>query len=393
MSSLKIIVPENSINLGERINKCLNDIKIEEAIKEYGKDYVLANLDLFYEDYLIRMSNKELIRFNNGEGKAVIRESVRNTDLYILSDVSNNSITYKLRGVEHQMGPDEHFMDILRILSAECGHGAKRTLIMPYLYNSRQDRKDSRESLDCAVALKILLEMGINEIVTCDVHNKGVMNAVPTIPFENMYLTDTMLEAWLIRENIKDKEDIICISPDEGAMKRARFFSEVLDDAKIGSFYKYRSQDITDGSAQIREHRFLGNEDDLIGRTALVTDDMIDSGSSILDTAKQLKELGAERVYLMTTFAFFSKGIEKFNEYYECGYFDKVYSTNLVYVSPEIRNQPWFETVDCSHNIANIINELHHGRSIGELIKGRDDVLRKVRKIREERGKTKDEIE
>lgn len=386
MSSLRIIIPENCRKLGERVNECLKKIRMSEAFLQYGEEYVMEHIDYFLDDYIIYMGPKGLVRFNNGEAKAVINESVRDVDLYILSDVSNNSITYKLRGKEHYMSPDEHFMDILRILSAECGHASKRTLIMPYLYSSRQDRKESRESLDCAMALQWLVNMGINEIVTCDVHNKGVMNAIPSVPFENMYLTDVMLEAWLRKENIKDKENIICISPDEGAMKRARFFSEVLDNAKVGSFYKYRSQDITDGSAQIREHRFLGNKSDLIGRTALVTDDMIDSGSSILDTAKQLKELGAEKVYLMTTFAFFSKGIEKFNEYYECGYFDKVYSTNLVYVSPEISRQAWFESVDCSYSIANIINELNHGRSIGELIKGRDDVLKKVREIRGERG-------
>lgn len=371
MKELKIIVPENCKEFGEMVCKHIKDIR--------GGG----------EDYIISVKN---IRFNNGEGKCVIDESIRDKDLYILSDVTNDSVVYKMRGCEHRMGPDEHFMDIVRILSAECGHASKRTLIMPYLYSSRQDRKEARESLDCATSLQWLVSMGVNEIVTCDVHNKGVMNAIPFVPFENMYLTDTMLEAWLTRENILDKEDIICISPDEGAMKRARFFSEVLDNASMGSFYKYRSQQITDGNGQIKEHRFLGDADDLIGRTAIVTDDMIDTGGSILDTAKQLKELGADKVYLMATFAFFSKGIEKFNKYYECGYFDKVYSTNLVYVSSEVKNQPWFELVDCSYNIAYIISELNYGRSIGEVIKGRDDVLRKVRKIREERGKLQSEI-
>ena len=386
MKNLKIIVPENCRDLGERVNQHLKRIRIREAIEQYGEEYVMEHIDYFNDDYLIRMSNHELVRFNNGEAKAILRESVRDTDLYILSDVSNNSIVYKLRGQEHNMSPDEHFMDIIRILSAECGHASKRTLIMPYLYSSRQDRKESRESLDCAMSLHWLVNMGVDEIVTCDVHNKGVMNAVHTTPFENVYLTDTMLETWLKNEHFEDKEDIICISPDEGAMKRARFFSEVLDGARMGAFYKYRSQNITDGSAKIREHRFLGNPNDLIGRVAIVTDDMIDSGGSILDTAKQLKQLGADKVYLMTTFAFFSKGIEKFQEYYELEYFDKVYSTNLVYVSDEVKSQPWFCLVDCSDKIANIINELNHGRSIGQLIKGRDDVLRKVRKIRERKN-------
>ena len=171
------------------------------------------------------------------------------------------------------------------------------------------------------MALQWLVNRGVNEIVTCDVHNKGVMNAVCDVPFENMYLTDTMLENLIIKEEIYDFDNIICISPDEGAMKRARFFSEVLDNASMGAFYKYRSQQISDGNATIKEHRFLGNQDDLIGKIAIVTDDMIDTGGSILDTAKQLKELGVDKVYLMSTFAFFSKGIEKFNDYYECGYF------------------------------------------------------------------------
>ena len=365
MKELKIIVPDNFKEFGERVNAHINKMR---------------NTDCSY------IISADLLRFNNGEGKCVISESIRDKDLYILTDVSNYGVTYKFRGKEHRMAPDEHFMDILRILSAECGHANKRTLIMPYLYGSRQDRKEARESLDCAMALQWLVNMGVNEIVTCDVHNKGVMNAVPTTAFENMYLTDVMLEAWLMKENIYDFENIICISPDEGAMKRARFFSEVLDDAKVGSFYKFRSQNISDGNAKIREHRFLGNQDDLYGKIAVVTDDMIDTGGSILDTARQLKELGVAKVYLMVTFAFFSRGIDKFNKYYECGYFDKVYATNLAYVPKEIQDMPWFESVDCSYSIANIINELNMGRSIGETIKGRDAVLTKVRQIRRERG-------
>ena len=364
MSSLKIVVPENCREFGEKVSEHLR------TMRESNDNYII------YSDN---------IRFNNGEGKCIIPESVRDKDIYILSDVSNSSITYNLRGSKHNMGPDEHFMDILRILSAECGHASKRTLVMPYLYGSRQDRREIRESLDCAMALQMLVNMGIDEIVTCDIHNKGVMNAVPTTPFENMYLTDTMLTDLILKEQIFNYENIICISPDEGAMKRARFFSEVLDDAMMASFYKYRSQKILDGNGQIREHRFLGDADDLIGKIAIVTDDMIDTGGSILDTAKQLKELGVYKVYLMATFAFFSRGIEKFNKYYEAGYIERVYATNLVHVDDEIKKQPWFEMVDCSENIARVINELNYGRSIGDVIQGRDDVLKKVRSIRNSR--------
>lgn len=375
MSELRIIVPDNCRELGEKVNHYIREIR--------GTN----------EDYIIYMDKHGLIRFNNGEGKCVLPVSVRNTDLYILTDVSNRDISYNLCGEKHKMAPDEHFMDVLRILSAECGHASKRTLIMPYLYSSRQDRKESRESLDCAVALQLLVNMGIDEIVTCDVHNKGVMNAVPKAPFENVYLTDVMLTDLILTEEIFDYENIICIAPDEGAMKRARFFSEVIDNATMAAFYKYRDQKITNGNGKVREHRFLGDADDLIGKIAIVTDDMIDTGGSILDTAKQLKELGASEVYLVSTFAFFSKGIDKFNSYYESGYFDKVYTTNLAYVPEEAKKQPWFKSVDCSRSIAHIINELNYGRSIGEVIKGRDAVLKRVRQIREERGKKKNETE
>lgn len=369
MKDLKIIVPENCRELGEKVLDHLNELRGTNS------------------NYVKFLDKDGLVRFNNGEGKCVLNESLRNKDLYILTDVSNRSIKYNLCGSPHSIGPDEHFMDVLRILSAECGHAAKRTLIMPYLYGSRQDRKEHRESLDCAMSLQLLVNMGVDEIVTYDVHNKGVMNAIPKTPFENVYLTDTILTDLILSEGIFDYDNIICISPDEGAMKRARFFSEVIDDAKMAAFYKFRDQKVSDGNAKIREHKFLGDPDDLVGRIAIVTDDMIDTGGSILDTARQLKELGVSKVYLVTTFAFFSKGIDKFNDYYESGYFDRVYSTNLAYVPEEAKNSPWFKSIDCSKNIAIIINELNHERSIGEVIKGRDAVLKRVREIREERGK------
>lgn len=365
MSSLKIIVPENFREFGNRVD--------EHLMKMRGTD----------ESFIVPTS---LVRFNNGEGKAVIKESIRAKDLYILVDVSNYDISYKLYRRDHYMSPDEHFQDIKRILSAECGHAAKRTLIMPYLYESRQDKKDTRESLDCAVALRELENLKVDEIVTCDVHNKGIMNAVPITAFENVYLTDTMIVDWLVKENVDDFENIICISPDEGAMKRARFFSEVLGNVAVGSFYKQRDYSVVlDGKNPITEHKFLGPSR-LDGMNAIVVDDMIASGGSILDTAVQLKKLGAKKIYLMVTFALFTSGVDKFDEYYNEEYFDKVYATNLSYVPDEIKNKPWFESVDCSYNIANLINELNYGRSIGEVIKGKSEVFTRVRNKRNERG-------
>jgi len=358
MSELKIIVPKNYQVFGEQVNQHINDLRHTD------------------ENYLIKA---DFIRFNNGEGKVVIEESIRDKDLYILSDVSNYDISYQAYGRTHYMSPDEHFQDIKRILGAECGHAIKRTVIMPYLYSSRQDKKDSRESLDCAIALQELANLGVNEVVTCDIHNKAVMNAVPNLAFENVYLTDLILEDLLNKELITDFRNIICVSPDEGAMKRARYFSEMLGNAEIGSFYKQRDYSvIVDGKNPIIEHRFLG-PNNLKNKDAIVVDDMIASGGSILDTAKLLKETGAERIFLVVTFALFTSGLDKFEKYYQTGYFDRVYATNASYIPKEIQDKEWFHLVDCSPRIAKIISEINYGHSIGELITGKKDPVIKRR--------------
>lgn len=363
MNELKIIVANNFKEFGNSVNYHINDVRQTDT------------------NYLI---NTNFIRFNNGEGKVVINESIRDKDLYILSDVSNYDISYKSFGRIHYMSPDEHLQDIKRILSAECGHAIKKTVIMPYLYSSRQDKKDSRESLDCAMCLQELANLGVNEIVTCDIHNKAIMNAVPNLAFENVYLTDTILNDLLVQESIDDFNKIICISPDEGAMKRARYFSEMLGNAAVGSFYKQRDYNtIIDGKNPIIEHKFLGPSN-LNGMDAIVVDDMIASGGSILDTAKLLKEIGANRIFLVVTFALFTSGIDKFDEFYQSGYFDRVYATNASYIPNEIRNKEWFHLVDCSKRFANIISEINYGHSIGNLITGKKNISVKKRCL--ERG-------
>lgn len=359
MSELKIIVADNYKQFGEKINNHINEMR-------------KTNIN-----YLI---DTEFVRFNNGEGKVRINESVRGKDLYIVSDVSNYDSSYIAYGRCHYMSPDEHFQDIKRVLSAECGHASKRTVVMPYLYSSRQDKKDSRESLDCAVALQELSNLGVNEIVTCDIHNKAIMNAVPNMAFENVYLTDIILTDLIENEHIESNEDIICISPDEGAMKRARYFSELLGNSEVGSFYKQRDYSkVVDGKCQIIEHKFLGPTD-LTGKDAIVVDDMIASGGSILDTAKLLKSLGARNVYLVVTFALFTTGIEQFEEYYKKGLFTRVYATNASYVPESIKNKEWFHQVDCSKRIAHIISEINYGNSIGKLITGKEESAVKIRK-------------
>lgn len=366
MSKLKIIVPENFKEFGESVNKHIQDIR-------KTKDNYLVDLNL--------------VRFNNGEGKAIINESIRDVDLYILSDVSNYDVSYDAFGRTHYMSPDEHFMDIKRILSAECGHASKRTVIMPYLYESRQDKKESRESLDCAMALKELESMGANEIITCDVHNRGIVNAVPGMAFENVYLGDRLLLDLLKNEKINDFSKIICVSPDEGAMKRARFFSDLLGNVPVGSFYKQRDYTkVVDGKNPIIDHRFLGPSD-LNGKYAVVVDDMIASGGSILDTARLLKELGVEKIYLMVTFALFTSGVDKFQEYYDKGIINRVYAANVSYVPIEFKKLKWFKSVDCSYKIANIISQLNYGSSIGELISCETETAIKIGKLRKDDGK------
>lgn len=359
MGDLKIIVANNYKYFGDKVNTSIKNLR--------GTDL----------NYLI---DCDFIRFNNGEGKVVIKDSIRDKDLFILSDVSNYDISYNSYGRVHYMSPDEHLQDIKRILSAECGHASKRTLIMPYLYSSRQDKKDSRESLDCAVCLQELYNLGVNEIVTCDLHNKAIINAVPKLAFENVYLTDNILNELVNYENINDYQNIICISPDEGAMKRARYFSEMLGNVSVGSFYKQRDYSVVEnGKNPIIEHKFLG-PDNLYGKDAIVVDDMIASGGSILDTANQLKKIGANRVFLVVTFALFTNGVNKFEEYYKSGLFDRVYATNACYVPEYIKNSEWFHLVDCSNRIANIISEINYGHSIGNLITGKKDTLIKIRK-------------
>ena len=365
MSNLKIIVPDNFKEFGEKVNEHIKNIR------QSGDNYLV---DL------------NLVRFNNGEGKAVINESIRDTDLYILSDVSNYDISYEAYGRRHYMTPDEHFTDIKRILSAECGHASKRTLIMPYLYESRQDRRESRESLDCAMALQELEKMKVNEIITCDVHNRGIVNAVPSLAFENVYLGDRLLLDLLIHEKIEDFSKIICISPDEGAFKRARFFSDLLGGVSVGSFYKQKDYTkVVDGKNPIKEQRFNGP--DVTGMYAIIADDMIASGSTILNTAKSLKELGVKKVYLMVTFALFTSGIEEFQEYYDKGLLDRVYASNVAYIPKEYLKLEWFRSVDCSFKLASLISEINYGHSIGNLISCETETAIKIKKLRRDNGR------
>ena len=359
--NLKLIVPENFKDFGKRVNNHIN---------------IIRNTN---ENYIVNM---DLVRFNDGEGKCVLNESVRDQDIYILTDIKNYDITYKAQRGTHHMMPDEHYQDLKRIISAIGGHAKKITIVMPFLYQSRQDKRSSRESLDCSMALQELERYNVSEIITFDAHNPIVANAIPNkMTFSNGYATSDIILSMLNNEEI-DINKLFIVSPDEGARSRAKFLADILDGIEYGNFDKRRDYTkIEDGKNPIVYHEFVGPKS-LKGLDVIVVDDMIASGGSLIDTAKQLKERGAEHIYLMTTFALFTSGVEKFNEAYEKGLFNKLYSTNLTYVPEEYKNLPWFHSVDCSKKIANVISDLNEGKSIRKILNDKEQTAYKVKTLR-----------
>ena len=360
-SSLKLIVPDNFIEFGRKVN---GHIKLKKQTDE---------------DFLIRPN---LITFNNGEGKSMLDESIRGKDTYILTDVTNYSITYECQIGTHHMMPDEHFQDIKRIISSTCEHAKKITVAMPYLYQSRQDKRNGRESLDLAVALKDLKYMGVSELITADVHNKPACdNASPKMPIDNFYCSDDIILSLIKNENI-DFDKTMIIAPDKGALARANFYSSILGGVPLGVFEKQRDlTKVSDGKHPIMEHIFLSNAK-LSGMDAIVVDDMIASGGSILDTARQLKERRAKKVFLISTFGLFTSGDKKFNDAYNENIFDKIYVTNLNYVPEKIKNQPWYNEVDCSEKLAHIICNLNEEKPIGSLLNSKEETIQKIKKYR-----------
>ena len=329
------------------------------------------------ESFLIPIDE---IRFSNGEGKVKISETVRGKDIYILCDVGNYSCKYKMFGFENHKGPDEHFQDIKRTVSAIKGKATRITVIMPLLYESRQHRRKGRESLDCALALQELERLGVDEIITFDVHDPNVQNATPLLSFENIYPTYNIVKSLISNEDTLElnMEKLLVISPDTGAMDRAIYYSSVLG-VDVGLFYKRRDHSlIVNGKNPIVEHQYMGK--DVAGKDVLIVDDMIASGESVLDIALELKARNARNVYVAATFAFFTEGLEKFNKLYEDGIITKVYSTNLTYVSEELKDAKWFKAVDMSEFLGKIINRLNYGKSISKYM----DATQVIRSLLEE---------
>lgn len=317
------------------------------------------------DSYLIK---SKISRFGSGEAKGTINESVRGKDLYIMLDVTNYSLTYSLCGYENHMSPDDHYQDLKRIIAAAAGKGKRITVIMPFLYESRQHKRTGRESLDCALALQELTDMGVDNIITFDAHDPRVQNAIPLHGFETVQPAYQFVKGLLRHEKDLqiDADHLMMISPDEGGMGRAIYLANVLG-IDMGMFYKRRDYSkVVNGRNPIVAHEFLGA--DVEGKDVFIIDDMISSGESMIDVATQLKKRKARRVFMAATFGLFTNGFEKFDKAYEEGIFDRVLTTNLTYQSPELLTKPYFISCDMSKYIALIIDTLNHDASISSLL-------------------------
>ena len=307
-------------------------------------------------------------RFGSGEGKGLLHESLRGHDVYIICDVFNYGVTYKMYGREVPMSPDDHYADLKRIIAAMAGKARRITVIMPMLYEGRQHKRSGRESLDCAIMLQELVNIGVTNIITFDAHDPRVQNAIPLSGFDDVKPVYQMIKALVknVPDVVIDKDELVIISPDEGAMGRCMYFSSVLG-LDIGMFYKRRNYAIVvNGRNPIEAHEYLGK--DLTNKDVIIVDDMISSGDSLIDVAVQLKEKGAKRIFAFTTFGLFTDGLDKFDKAHEDGIFEKIFTTNLVYRRPELSTRDWYVEVNMCKYVSYIIDTLNHDNTISELL-------------------------
>ena len=365
---LGLIAMRGTEELGEKVNRWLT--KWREHTEEADGDMRTTPGEQ-RNDFLIRTTCP---RFGNGEGKGMIKDTVRGYDIYILCDVGAYNCIYKMYGQEIPMGPDEHFMDLRRIIAAMGGKAKRITVIMPMLYEGRQHRRSSRESLDCALMLQELVDMGVSNIITFDAHDPRVQNAIPTAGFESIMPSYQIFKALLRKEKTLriDKDHLMIVSPDEGAIDRNIFYASVLG-LDMGMFYKRRDYTrIINGRNPIVAHEYMGN--DVEGKDIFVADDIISSGESVIDLARELKKRKANRIFAAATFALFTNGIDAYSQAYEEGIIDRVISTNLTYRRPELKEAPWFIEADMSKYISYVIATLNHNRSLSRLLNPYDRI-------------------
>ncbi|MBR4081637.1 MAG: ribose-phosphate pyrophosphokinase [Clostridia bacterium] len=373
---LGLIAMPGTEELGQKVSEWLQKWRShqEEAADVAGMD-TTPGLDR--QDFLLKVVCP---RFGNGEGKGLIKESVRGLDIYILCDIGAYNCTYKMYGKDVPMSPDDHWMDLKRIIAAIGGKAKRISVIMPMLYEARQHRRSSRESLDCALALQDLERMGVSNIITFDAHDPRVQNAIPVSGFESVMPSHQIFKALLKKEkNLSiDKEHMMIVSPDEGALDRNIFYASVLG-LDMGMFYKRRDYTrIVNGRNPIIAHEYLG--DNVEGKDIFVADDIISSGDSVIDLARELKKRKANRIFAAATFALFTNGLDLYNKAYSEGLIDRVISTNLTYRTPELKAAPWFVEADMSKYISYIIATLNHDRSLSKLLTPSDRLHRLLAK-------------
>ena len=375
VAPLKLAALPGSMEMAKKVDAYLVQFRKELSERRNGVPFSGYSEDSFLIDC-------ECPRFGSGEAKGKINESVRGADLYILVDVCNYSITYKVCGYENHMSPDDHYQDLKRIIAAATGKAHRIYVIMPFIYEGRQHKRTKRESLDCALALQELMNMGVSNFITFDAHDPRVQNAIPLHGFE------TIQPAYQFIKNILrnapdmklDKDHLMVISPDEGGTSRAIYFANMLG-LDMGMFYKRRDYStIVNGKNPIVAHEFLG--DSVAGKDVVIIDDMISSGESMLEVAKLLKDREARNIYMCSTFGLFTSGLEKFDKAYEEGLFTKVLTTNVVYQTPELLSREYYISCDLSKYIALIIDKLNHDASISGLLDPADRIQKVIKKFK-----------
>ena len=367
VGALGLIPMPGTEDLGQKVNNHLVKWRNEEENDDYNHSFVGYHRD----NYILKVSTP---RFGSGEGKGILQESARGYDIFLLCDVTNHSLTYKMCGQENHMSPDDHFQNLKRIIAALGGKAHRITVIMPFLYEGRQHKRTTRESLDCALALQELVGMGVENIITFDAHDPRVQNAIPLSGFETVTPSYQFIKGLLRSfDDLQiDSDHIIIVSPDEGGTNRAVYLANVFG-LEIGMFYKRRDYStIEDGTNPIVAHEFLGSS--LDGKDVIIVDDMISSGGSMLDVAKELKKRNAKRIFVIATFGLFTNGLDKFDKAYEDGLIDKILTTNLVYQSPELLSKPWYTSCDMSKYIAFLIDKLNNDSSISDLLNPYDKI-------------------
>ena len=379
LAPLKIAALESCRDLAQKVNDHIVNFRRNDAEELLRRQGNLQYRGYDVDSYLLDCACP---RFGSGEAKGIVNESVRGTDIFCMVDVTNHSLTYKMSGYVNHMSPDDHYQDLKRVIAAVGGKGRRINVIMPFLYESRQHKRTGRESLDCAMALRELVDMGVENIITFDAHDPRVQNAIPLKGFETVQPIYQFIKYLLKNEKELeiDSDHMMVISPDEGGMGRAVFFANVLG-LDLGMFYKRRDYTkIINGRNPIVAHEFLGAS--VEGKDVIIVDDMISSGESMLDTAKELKRMKARKVFICTTFGLFTGGLKKFDEYYENGIIDRVLTTNLVYQTPELLSKPYYINVDMSKYIALIIDNLNHDASLSDLLNPTGRINRLLAKYR-----------